>query len=358
VITDAVAPIEHDRELALFHGASEILARVRLIGTERLERGERGWLQLHLAQPTVLAAGDRIVLRLPSPSRTIGGGLVLDPRAPRFWRRFDPAVAARFEALAQDDPAQRAWHGLRLREPCRAAALSPPDTGLEPAERAAALASLAQDSLALALGHPSSAAEALWITSEGWQSIAETARELLGDYHSRHPLRVGPPPEELRERLDLAPEAFAAAMAQSEHEGWLAREGARPHLAGHAVRFDEAAEAASAALLARFRSAPYSSPSAADARTAVGEDVLEALLARGDLIAVTSDVLFDRTAFEELRAWVVTHVGEHGQVTVADLRDRFDTSRKYALGFLEHLDRIHVTRRVGDARVLARASGA
>jgi selenocysteine-specific elongation factor len=54
----------------------------------------------------------------------------------------------------------------------------------------------------------------------------------------------------------------------------------------------------------------------------------------------------------------VTHVGEKGQVTVADLRDRFDTSRKYALGFLEHLDRIHVTRRVGDARVLARESGA
>ena len=366
VLDDAVTAIEHDRALALFHGASEIQTRVRLIATERLERGERGWLQLHLAQPTVLAAGDRVVLRLPSPSKTIGGGVVLDPRAPRFWRRFEPAVETRFAALAGADEAERLWHLLRLREPCRAAAIAPPDSGLEPAERDVGLAALAARDRALALGEPAEpgdpadtppSAASWWVTDEGWRALSESARSLLEAYHARFPLRVGPPPEELRERLDLAPEAYAAALTQATAEGWLDREGGRPRLASHSVRFDAEAEAASGALLARFRAAPFSPPSAADARAAVGHDVLEALLARGDLISVNPDVLFDREGFETLRDWVVEHVGATGQVTVADLRDRFDTSRKYALGFLEHLDRIHLTRRVGDARVLAREGG-
>ncbi|MCW1967586.1 MAG: SelB C-terminal domain-containing protein [Anaerolineae bacterium] len=41
-----------------------------------------------------------------------------------------------------------------------------------------------------------------------------------------------------------------------------------------------------------------------------------------------------------------------GPVTAAQLRDVFNTSRKYVLALLEHLDAIGVTKRVGDARVI------
>ena len=79
--------------------------------------------------------------------------------------------------------------------------------------------------------------------------------------------------------------------------------------------------------------------------------VLRELGARA--VAVGGDVLFDKQAFDQLKAGVVTHIQAHGQVTVADLRDGFHTSRKYALALLEYLDRLRITRRVGDARVLA-----
>ena len=45
-------------------------------------------------------------------------------------------------------------------------------------------------------------------------------------------------------------------------------------------------------------------------------------------------------------------IQEEGSVSVAGTRDLFKTSRKYALGLLEHLDAENVTRRVGDERVL------
>ena len=86
---------------------------------------------------------------------------------------------------------------------------------------------------------------------------------------------------------------------------------------------------------------------------AVGAPLLEALVKQGSLVQVSPEVLFDRAAYEALRDGVVALIQERGQMTLADLRDRFDTSRKYAQAVLEHFDRQRLTRRVGDARVLA-----
>jgi selenocysteine-specific elongation factor len=49
---------------------------------------------------------------------------------------------------------------------------------------------------------------------------------------------------------------------------------------------------------------------------------------------------------------VRAHLQTHGKLTVAQVRDMFATSRKYALALMEHLDAIGVTRRVGDERML------
>lgn len=346
MLPDALTELEQDREIMLFHGASEILARARVIGAERIAPGERGFAQLRLERPSVLAAGDRFVLRLPSPSVTIGGGRVLDPRPSGRRRRFDETVIARFRTLAAGSAEDRALAMLAAREPCRPDALAPADTGLEVAERDAALGALRAEGRARDLD-----GQGLWMTETGWVELAARMRARLADYHARFPLRAGPPPEELRERLELSPEAFGAALAEAEDEGWLARAGGAPRLADHRVELSSEQQARADDLLARFRAAPFTPPSAKEAEAELGPELLEALLARGDLVAAANDVLFDRPAYEELVEAVRAQLAAEGRVTVADIRDRFDTSRKYALGLLEHLERQRITRREGDAHV-------
>jgi selenocysteine-specific elongation factor len=53
-----------------------------------------------------------------------------------------------------------------------------------------------------------------------------------------------------------------------------------------------------------------------------------------------------------MRDRVIDQLKSAGTITVSEVRDRFDTSRKYALALMEYLDQQHLTRRVGDARVL------
>jgi selenocysteine-specific elongation factor len=84
----------------------------------------------------------------------------------------------------------------------------------------------------------------------------------------------------------------------------------------------------------------------------VGSDVLNALIEQGQLVKLNEDVIFLTETFEEMRDRVVTYLRENGSITVAQVRDLFGTSRKYALALLGTLDERRITRRVGDERVL------
>ena len=94
------------------------------------------------------------------------------------------------------------------------------------------------------------------------------------------------------------------------------------------------------------------SPSVKDSKTAVGDDVYQALLDLGQLKQVSHDVVYATSIYEQLTGKIVGHLQQHGQINAAQVRDILGTSRKYAIGLLEHLDDIKVTRRVGDNREL------
>ncbi len=99
LIRDATTELKHNMSLKVFAGASETLARVRLLGVEALKPGEEGFVQLKLEEPLVAIRGDHYVLRLPSPAATIGGGVILDTQPTRRYRRFDEVTLTRLEQL-------------------------------------------------------------------------------------------------------------------------------------------------------------------------------------------------------------------------------------------------------------------
>jgi len=105
-------------------------------------------------------------------------------------------------------------------------------------------------------------------------------------------------------------------------------------------------------LLALFHHDLHNTPSAKDAAGIVGDEVLAVLIARGDLISVSAEVLFLRETYEKMVAEIRAYLLERHTITVAQVRDRFATSRKYALALMEHLDAAGLTQRQGDERVL------
>ena len=106
------------------------------------------------------------------------------------------------------------------------------------------------------------------------------------------------------------------------------------------------------ALLQRLERAGYASPSITECIEQVGEDVYAALVEGNTLVPLNKDVVYLSETVAEMQDRVVAHIRQQGAVTIAQVRDLLNASRKYSLALMEYLDEQRVTRRVGDTRVL------
>lgn len=351
----AQRPLRHNAQLKFFSGAAETLAHVRLLGQDKLPPGQSAWAQLRLQEPVPLVKGDRFIVRVPSPPATVGGGIVIDPHPGRKHRRFRPQVLDRLETLAQGSPAEILLQALERRGPTPTRDLLSASSLGEAAP--AALAQLLDEAQAVLLGsqvtaQPPPSGSQLLASRTWWSTLVDRLSRDLSAYHQRFPLRAGMPREALRSGLKLDAKVFNAVMARAGAEEMLVEEGATVRLPTHTVQLNADQQRRVDALMAQFRREPYSTPSFKDSVAAVGEEVLGVLIARGDLAQVSSDVLFLPETYEDMVNRVRAHIRDNGNITLAQTRDLFGTSRKYAQALLEHLDETGVTRRVGDERVL------
>ncbi|MBL8057891.1 MAG: selenocysteine-specific translation elongation factor [Anaerolineales bacterium] len=351
-LADADRPLKHNAEVKLFVGAAEVPASVRLVGREALPPGETAWVQLACGEPVVAAKGQRFILRRPSPGATLGGGVVMDPHPGRRYRQHDPAAVARLETVARGTPGERLAQALDALGP------APLKEGLAKAGFEAAAGQAAVAELRAAGDLVELDGEAVVLTGAGWQRCLAALRGALEGYHRQFPLRAGMPREELKSRLTptygarLTTKVFNALVARAAEAGAVAAQGAGVRLAGHTVQFTPAQQSRIDALLVDFRRDPYNTPLPKDCAARVGDEVLTALIDLGRLVPISPEVVFLAETYAGMVEQVKAHLRAHGKLTVAEVRDLFKTSRKYALGLMEHLDAIGVTRRVGDERVL------
>jgi selenocysteine-specific elongation factor len=336
---------------------------VTLLDREELAPGEEGWVQLRLDRPIAVARGDRYILRQPSPSHTVGGGRVTDTHPPRH-RRFRPEVAAALEALARGRPADLLARALDDGQPHEWAALLKA-SGLPAGAAAEALAELVGDGQVILLSDKVTrwqddkmrselVTERLvtlsschLVTTKGWATLTEKLAVALRGYHRRYPLRIGMPREELRSRLKLSGDGLDALLAFAVAQGLAAEHEVSVRLPEHVPTPAPEQERAARKLLDTFNAAPYSPP-APD----LEPEVLGWLVEQGKIVRVAADVAFLPPTYAEMIGWVRAQIRANGSVTVAQFRDHFGSSRKYALALLEHLDERKITRRAGDARVL------
>jgi len=282
---------------------------------------------------------------------------VVDPNPQRRHRRFRLALIQRLEALSRGSPQEILLQSLEGVRPRQARELLK-ESGLLEGAAEDALQELLAQSRVLVLGAVDiTALEALaenryLMSSSGWEELEKRIHGFVGDYHARYPLRSGIPREELKSRLHLATRVFNAVVGHALAQGAISEEGGALRLPAHEVRFSPEQQRQIDELLARFARNAYSTPSVADCEATIGPEVLNFLVEQGRLVRVSESVLFLADTYQEMVARVVDHTKSEGSITVAQVRDMFQASRKYALALMEHLDERRVTKRVGDERVL------
>jgi selenocysteine-specific elongation factor len=358
LLPDSPKPLRHNQAVEVFTGAVEVAGFTRLLGVRQLEPGQTGWLQLRLVERIPVVKGDHFIIRQPSPSLTIGGGVVVDPLPRRRHRRFRPELIKRLETLRSGTPEDVLLAELDRQGPLPVKTLLT-EGGLPAKVAAAALDNLLDRDEVLILSEPEAGAAIDWSRSKfliasraGWATFANRIGATLANYHQRFPLRMGMPRSELKSRLKLETRLFNEAIQRAEQENMIGSTETALFLSGHQVNFSPAQQENIEKILAKFRSAPYSTPSPKEVADSLGEDVLQALVEGRQLIRLSAEVLLLATTYEEFVAWLKRYLQANKSVNVAQVRDTFATSRKYALALLEYTDEQRLTKRVGDERVL------
>jgi len=355
LLKDVSQPLKHATEVKVFVGASETMATARVLGVEMINPGEEGWIQLELRDPVVAVRGDRYILRRPSPGETLGGGVIVDNQPKGRHKRFNEKVLKSLAALAAGSPADilleaaLALNAASVKEVVTRSRLE-----AEPAAQALQENLESGQLIQLEDGNLTISSDLLVIAAPHWEALRDKAIQMVQAYHKNSPLRRGIPREELKSRLKLQPRAFNALVRKLVAENEIVEAGSTLAVVGHEIRFDSGQQAKVQGLMRKFAQNPYSPPSVKESQAEVGEDVVNALVELGQLKQVSPDVLFRTEDFEQMVSKVRVFITENGQITVADARDLFDSSRKYMLALLEHLDATGVTIRDGDFRKLRR----
>ncbi len=344
VLPDAPFAVRHGTEATIHIGSAERAAILTILDSDELSPGQQGWVQIRLEGTVPAVLGQRFIVRMPSPGRTIAGGEVVD-LAPRH-RRLDPAATRRLLHLRSASPQDAVMAVLMDGRPRTAVQIVAVSGLLNAAD---VLAELTKDGATVQLGQ-------FFLSSSGWDGMTQRVQELLRVYQAAHPLQKGMPREELRRKLGWSDAVWQAGITLLEGRRLIRQTSTfiatADHAGGTANRQRE-----SAAILDLLSKEPFSPPSGSELFSHADTALLGAMADEGQIVQVTEGLFFTRQAFDEMRGHVVDLIRRQGPITVAQVRDRLGTTRKFALALLEHLDAERVTRRHGDERVLGSMAG-
>lgn len=336
-------------------GTTEVPVRVVFLDQRALEPGGVAYAQLRSGQPVTATYGERFIIRDESATRTIGGGVVLRPHARRKRRDREAAIKT-LERLDTGGAAERVEEVLH-----DAGFVKPTDLQLC-AQSGVELADIPDVYQRLVAEHR-------WVPIPGSDvhvvpaALDDLARRLtgwLGRYHEKFPEAPGRNVDTVHGWLErmtgksLARPLFDRFTKQKVFKLF----GQFACLPEFAPELSAADEKLLAAMLKQIRAGRFQPPLLEDLRLAPKPDRkrLERLAtlatAMGELVKIDSKLYLHVELERELRERVAGLIGEQGGVTVSEVREAVESSRKYVVPFLEYLDRVGFTKRVEDRRVL------
>jgi selenocysteine-specific elongation factor len=344
-----------DRARAHFHSYSmESVVEIVLheqkgsgsIGRPQLMPGQEMFARLKLPEAALLLPGDRFIIRQFSPVVTIGGGIVLDaaplPRVRGGVSLLEILAGGDAEAILKARITRRQHEGISIAQLVAETSWTSNviETQLAPAVKAGTVVRAGER----------------FLHAPVLEQLKLHTLSALADFHKKNPLVGGISKEELRARVDATPEVFEAVAGTLVRDKKIEVAGDLVRLPGLGVVMKDEEAESKKKIEDAFFVAGLKVPALSEVLAGLRVDRVRAqkivtlLLRDKTLIKVSDELVFHRTALEELRRKVAAYKVKSPKIDVAAFKEMTGVTRKYAIPLLEYLDRERVTKRVGDAR--------
>lgn len=359
-------PLKHRTRVRIHLGTAEIIGRVSLLDRDELEPGQETVMQLLLESTASVWPGDRYVIRSYSPVATIGGGMVLGNVSRRKRKRLqekDREYNRRILPVLKDGTIEEKALFI-LRESG--------ELGLTADDLAIRLGLFGKH-LKKALNDPISTKKMVVVDSASQRyvsvEIAEKMKEMLiahlVAYHKNNPLQPGIAKEELRTGLGrkVDPKVFQYCLNELIRKSVVVQEESLVRMADHQVALKADEEQLRKDLDQWYRSRGLSTPTIKETMEQFGEyppqlvkEVLDLQLRDGKLFKISESLYYTREVIEPLIASVLQYMEKNGEIDAPAFKDLTGLTRKFSIPILEYLDRVKITMRIGDKRILRKKS--
>ncbi len=339
-------PMKSGASAYVHHGTTRTRAKIVLAESESLAAGEIAFAQLRLTAPLLGFLADRFVVRDASEQHTLAGGVVLNPDSnPTDFRSPEQRALVAARAANPDDVDLAVWTEIARSGIVQTSHLLE-RSRFGTAEIATVLQRL-RDHGDVFL-HGDVAGKMLV-----WRELQKHAANLIDAAHRANPERRGLELTDLRAELSsILPATFDALMDDLGANGFV-RAGSTVSRGSHRPSLPPEILPVAEKIRAALSEKPFDPPSRKDlSQDRHLQQALLFLVEQGELIEVNSDIVLLRDAAEQMRGAVAQFLSEHGSATASQLRQAIGTSRRVIIPFLEYLDRVGVTQRIGDSRQL------
>ena len=338
-------PVIKNKSLVHFYvGTSETVARIILYEKEEMKETDNGFCQLRLQDPVIVMAGDRYIIRRFSPLETLGGGEILDPSPQRRRRKegigdlvilHDGTVGQRIslkvEKAGHRGISLSAIKGWINRE------LSEIEDSVRKLKEAGEVLQF----------------EGILLHRKAFLVLQNGITGLLKSFHGKNPLKQGMSKEEIRNQLKIDPGLFNFILASLQN---VVVEKDLVRLKDFKIALSNSEEEHQKKILELLEKGRFQPPTREELSAAIKADqkrttdILALMSKEGKIIRVNESLYLSGTAYNEMISILKSFFSKKPEMTVAEFRDLLNTTRKYALPFLEFLDSSKITLRTGDVR--------
>ncbi|AME10032.1 translation elongation factor [Gemella sp. oral taxon 928] len=348
LIDDSRANLELWDRVRLYVGTVEVMARIVPLGQDELKQGDKGFAQLRLEEEVAVKNYDRFIIRTYSPMITIGGGVILDAN-PKKHRRFNEEILRKLKVQLEGNSKELVDNYLLT----HIQYIIPKkeiiqDLQLPSNEIEEDLSSLLEDKIIYEtkLG---------FIHSKKYEELLERLKIILNDYHKRNRLKAGIPKIELMSKFKLAQKEVLEIIKLFIKNNEVHYIGNLVSEKGFEVKLDNKQIAEKNRLEKELLNGGFTPPTIKDLTKGIkfSLEILESLV-DNTIIRLDSDLVLHKDILEQAINMVEDHFKTNEKLTLAEFRDMSGSSRKYSMAILEYIDKLGITRRVENYRVLSK----
>ena len=348
LINDERANLELWDRVRVYIGTEEVMARVVPLGTDLLKAGESSFAQLRLEEEIAVKNYDKFIIRTYSPMITIGGGVILDAN-PKKHSRFNEEILEKLKVQLEgnttdliDNYLLSHTDYLNSKENILKELQLPKEEVEESLTQLVENTTIYETKLG-------------YIHKKKYDEVLEKLKKLLSDYHNRYKLKVGIPKIEVLSKFKISQKEMLELLDLFILNNEIRLEGNLVAEKDFVVNYDkkqlEEKERIEKALL----DGGFTPPSVKELTN--GEkpkvELLESLI-DNTVVRLDADLVLHEKVFKDAVQKVEAHCKENNQIGLAEFRDITGSSRKYSMAILEYMDKIGITRRLENYRVLVK----